>query len=525
MDVFCYAPAGFDGHIVHVEVDIRRGIPGLEIVGLPDNAVRESRERVRVATTNSGYKFPRDRILVNLAPADVRKEGSSFDLPIAIAILAAAGNIAGQRANRILAVGELQLSGEVRGVRGVLAAVSAGLDHEIDDFVVPEVNVAEAEALGAGHIIGVGTLRQCVETLCGALRRVACERGAWNDPSDRTKKETEVGVENEAIDRNSSVLDFRDLRGQNPLKRALVIAAAGRHHVMAFGPPGSGKTMAAQRLPSILPFLRKEESIELTRIHSLAGLLGANEGLIKRPSLRIPHHSATPEGIIGGGKSIRPGEISLAHHGILLLDEAPEFKKNLLQCLREPIESGRVDLARAGSVYWFPARFQLVLTANPCPCGNLGRDNGVCICTRFEVQKYWKRLGGALLDRIDIRVPVKPVSSEDLLDPISLSSEQMRGDVCRAREVQLKRSGDGVKGYNADMNTGDIARFCGLDRQCAGKLSEIVRKMSLSSRACHSILKVARTIADIEKSDCILKDHLYEAVGLRRYGDTNFFWN
>ena len=515
MPIYCYASAGFEGNLVEVEVDIRRGIPGLEIVGLPDSAVKEARDRVRVAVRNAGFAFPRDRVLINLSPADVRKEGSGFDLPIALAILIESGELP-QLADGMLAIGELQLSGRVRSVRGILSAVAAGMRSGISKFLVPEENLREARALDYGHICGASSLACAAEALATGIKK-----SGYRDDSDLYQSD---GSEREDTGRQLTN-DFAEIRGHTMLKRVLAIAAAGGHHTLLFGPPGSGKTLAARRLPGILPDLSREESIEVTRIHSLAGLLGNNEGLIRVPPVRSPHHSATAEGVIGGGRTIKPGEISLAHHGVLILDEVPEFRRNLLQSLREPLESGRVDIARAGSTSWYPARFQLLLTANPCPCGNLGRDDAACICTRFEIERYWKKLGGALLDRIDLRIPVKPVGPAELLGAQTASSADLLELVTRAREAQERRIDEGIEGLNSRLTPAEISICCGLDPGTERDFEHAVRSVSMSSRATHSILKVARTIADMEDAGRIEIAHLYEAVQLRRYGEGDFFWS
>lgn len=509
MAIYSYASAGYEGNLVEVEVDIRRGIPGLEIVGLPDSAVKEARDRVRVAVRNAGFTFPRDRVLINLSPADVRKEGAGFDLPIALAILMESGEIP-YRSDDLLAVGELQLSGRLRPVRGVLSAVAAGMRREIEHFVVPEENRMEATALGYGEISGASSLVSAAGSLVPGVRSDDCRK----EPDNKARRRGERPAG-----------DFAEVRGHSGLKRALAIAAAGGHHVLLFGPPGCGKTLAAQRLPGILPDLSRDESIEVTRIHSLAGLLGSHEGLIHAPPVRAPHHSATAEGVIGGGRTVRPGEISLAHHGVMILDEVPEFRRNVLQSLREPLETGRVDIVRAGSSCWFPARFQLILTANPCACGNLGRDDAACICTRLELERYWKKLGGALLDRIDLRIPVKPVGTAELLGPQTASSADLLELVSTARKAQERRFEEGGGGLTSRLTPSQISTCCTLDTATARDFEYALRSVNMSSRATHSILRVARTIADMEGEERIHTPHLYEAIQLRRYGEGDFFWS
>ncbi|RKX79382.1 MAG: ATP-binding protein [Spirochaetes bacterium] len=511
MIITSYVPAGFDGEVVWVEVDIRRGIPGIDIVGLPDGAVKEAKERVRVSVRNSGYSFPPDRILINLAPAGVRKEGASFDLPMAVSILHRSGQIPPLNGFRMMLLGELQLSGRVRPVKGVLSAVASGLKKGIGMFFVPWENLEEALALNEGEIFGVKTLRESVNV----LKSISA--------GERPEKVSTQKLKNK--EHNHHAGDFSDIKGNRFLKRALEVAAAGMHHVFMFGPPGSGKTMAARRLPSILPPLSREDSITVTRIYSLAGKLRAHESLLTRPPFRSPHHSATQEGLIGGGRVVKPGEVSLAHRGVLFLDEAPEFRKSLLQGLREPVEKGRVDIARAGASYWFPAEFQLIMAGNPCPCGNLGKDNGICVCSAQEINRYWKKLGGALLDRIDIRIPLKPAPPEQILSGEEESSRQIRERVERAIKIQERRFSHSTFSRNSRMTADCVERYCSLSKETAKIFVDAVKKLSLSSRACHSVLKVARTIADLEGTAEIKNTHILEAIQHRRYGENDIFWN
>jgi len=508
MKIYAYAASGFAGRLVSVDVDIRRGIPGLDIVGLPDGAVRESRERVRVALRRSGFEFPRDRILVNLSPADLKKEGAAYDLPIAVGILERSGQIASVDAPPVLCAGELLLDGSVRAVNGILPAAAAALDAGIRRFIVPIANRREARALAGIRAAGLAHLRD--------LPRLF--RSEWPAASGETAEDP---AEPDLCD---DVGDLEDIRGQGLLKRALEAAAAGRHHLLIFGPPGSGKTMGARRFAGLLPDLDAPAALDVTRIWSQADKLGPESGLLRRPPFREPHHTASAEGLLGGGSGT-PGEVSLAHKGVLFLDEAPEFGARVLQGLREPLESGRVVHARSGRTWWYPSEFQLLMAMNPCPCGNMGCEESACLCTPPEVNRYWRRLGGALLDRVDIRIPVAPVAPESLLGTSGESSETVRSRVEQARDLQRRRYGGRSWCCNADIPAGALQEFVPLDRSSAADFALAARKLGFSSRAAHGVLRVARTLADIDGCPDVDGDHILEAVQHRRYGDGDLFWS
>ena len=508
MKIFAYAASGYNGHLIAVEVDIRRGIPGLDIVGLPDSAVRESGDRVRIALQRSGFEFPAKRILVNLAPAGLKKVGASYDLPIAAGILAASSQIPNPAEYDVLCAGELQLDGTVRSVSGILPAAAAALNAGVTRFIVPKANREEAAALPGGRTVGISKIGDLTPLL----------EGEWPDSPGGAEESAN------ALAANGGEVDMADLKGQPILKRALEISACGAHHLLIFGPPGSGKTLGARTLPGILPDLIPEKSLEVTRIWSQAGLTDDCTGLMRRPPFREPHHSSSLEGLLGGGNAEKPGEVSLAHGGILFLDEATEFVSRALQSLREPLESGKVHLARAHQRWWYPSEFLLMMAMNPCPCGNLGKEDASCFCSVSEIRRYWGRIGGALMDRIDIRVPITPVSPETLLALPQERSEVIRKRVEKAREAQYRRYESESWSLNASLPAGELSRYAPLDKVPAETFTRAVRMLGLSSRAAHGVLRVARTLADMAGRAMIKEEDILEAAQHRRYGGRDLFW-
>ncbi len=493
---------GVNGLLVEVEVDIAFGLPYFATVGLPEAAVRESKDRVKAAIKNSGYEFPAHRITVNLAPADLRKAGTAFDLPIAVGIVAASGLVPEFKLNRYLLIGELSLDGRVRPVPGVLPIVIAAKRAGLLGVMVPVENAREAAVVQGIDVIAVEHLHQAIEFFAGIVEI---------EPKH-------VDLESFFQGAQRFEADLCEVKGQEHAKRALEIAAAGGHNLMFEGPPGSGKTMMARRLPSIMPDLTLDEALETTGIYSVAGLLGKEDGIVMQRPFRAPHHSISDAGLIGGGQIPRPGEVSLAHNGVLFLDELAEFKKNILEGLRQPLEDGSVTISRAASSISFPADFILVAASNPCPCGFLGDTNHQCSCSATQIQRYRSRISGPLLDRIDMYVEVAAVSFKDLsAQDDAESSAEVKARVIRARALQRQRFADTPNVYNnSQMPPKHVKRFCILDQTSEQLLEKAVVRLGLSARAFRRIQKIARTIADLAGSENIQISHIAEAIQYRR---------
>lgn len=498
-----YALKGLEGYAVDIEVDIAGGVPSVEMVGLPDAVVKESKDRVRSAIINSDYEYPIRRITINFAPAETRKEGSIFDLPIAIGILSSSGQVLKDTTKDYVFLGELSLDGSLRRINGLMAILISGVQAGYTKFIIPEANKQEACYIEGIDVYPANNLTEVVNHLSGEKPIEPLETVKFNA---------------DEVNLNKYGIDFADVKGQSTAKRALEIAVAGGHNVLMVGAPGSGKTMLAKCVLTIMPELSFEEAVEVTKIHSVAGLLDAANGIVKTRPFRTPHHSVTLPALVGGDRTAKPGEVSLAHYGVLFLDEVPEYNRRSLEALRQPMEDGKVTVSRVMQTVDYPARFMLVGSMNPCPCGNYGSKNKECTCSPQQIRNYIGKLSGPLLDRIDIQVEVDSISYEEFSSEAKQeSSSEIRERVKRVRELEYERFKDNPKCIhtNAEMSNQDINRFCKIDKESKALMETAFVKLGLSARASYRILRVARTIADIENSENIKIEHIAEAIQYR----------
>ena len=493
------AVIGLDCEGVEVELDITAGLGNITVVGLPDTAVQESKERVRAAIKNSGFSYPTTRITINLAPADIKKAGPAYDLPIAVSILSATDQISADLKSSLF-VGELALDGKLRHTNGILPITIFARDKGYKKLYIPKINEYEASLVEGIDIIPINSLFELTDHLNGTK---TIEPAKPHDLKDIVKE-------------NSFSIDFAHIKGQEHIKRALEIAASGGHNVLMSGPPGTGKTLLARAIPTILPKMTKEEILEITKIYSIAGLLPSNKPLIQTRPFRTPHHSASSVSLVGGGTFPKPGEISLAHRGVLFLDELPEFPRNILESLRQPLEDGIVTISRAQGTLTFPAKFSLIASMNPCPCGYASDPDRDCNCSPTQIIKYQKKISGPLIDRIDLHIEVPRINFEKLSnDDLAENSASIRKRVEKARKIQLERFSNKKIISNSEMNSQQVKEFCKIDEQTLEILKTAVSQFQLSARSYYKMLKLARTIADLEEIEDIKSSHIAEALQYR----------